>query len=360
MAVVFVILRATIFKSVYEVFSVFVWLFILVGVWLLNIGISSMNLNSTFRKIQTCLQYEDVTVDKLSEITAIAPDTLIHNITLIMNKKYWRNVTVLDNALIIEPFGKENVAHKIYSPKGMRFITKLQGEPIPQSVILIALWAVVSIVPLPFSKWIWFFVAIVLSFPLKRLSSKITNKKHTIIYQEIPQYIPETIKIELSGNESADSIIKQGQKYLAELAQLQVSIQDEHLNKRIREISVGTRQMLEKLKQSPDKYTQVRQTMNYSLPTAIELFHKYRELDSQPIKGENIKRSMDKIHEMSDLVASTFEKELDSMYQDQTIDIEVDIEVMKNLLRQESMELPNLADKLLNDIDGSSQDNTDK
>lgn len=314
--------------------------FILASVWLLVCGARRLSLGDRFRKLTFRLSTVSYTVSDLSGLLGRTYSDLLSDISLMKRRSFWRGVTVLDDCIIIQPWDA-NVTYKIMADEGMTFSEGKKRANLPYVVVLTILVAAAFILPLPFGNFIWVVAAVIGSIPLQRLSFLINVPQPAVLYKKVA---PATMKIvpielELSGNGEADGLIEVGQRYIGELQALNIAIKDEYLSQRIALITTGTKQLMGFLRQNPDKHRQVRQLMDYSLPTTIKLLHKYDELSRQPVKGDNINESMNRIREMSDMVAQTFRRELDALYKDQSLDIEVDIEVMKNMMQQSSLEM---------------------
>ena len=75
--------------------------------------------------------------------------------------------------------------------------------------------------------------------------------------------------------------------------------------------------------------------MNYYLPTTLKLLGSYQRLSQQNVKGENISSTLFNIAGMMHTVADAFEKQLDSLYAEEAMDISADITVFETLLKQE-------------------------
>ena len=55
--------------------------------------------------------------------------------------------------------------------------------------------------------------------------------------------------------------------------------------------------IFEIVRQKPEQLYKLRRFMKYYMPTTIKLLEAYRELDMQPVQGENILRSKEEIEE---------------------------------------------------------------
>ena len=87
----------------------------------------------------------------------------------------------------------------------------------------------------------------------------------------------------------------------------------------------------------PSDIPQIRQYMNYYLPTTIKLLNAYDRMGSAGVQGENIDKSMKNINEMLDAAIEAYKKRLDSLFENQALDIETDIEVMNTMLAREGL-----------------------
>jgi hypothetical protein len=60
-------------------------------------------------------------------------------------------------------------------------------------------------------------------------------------------------------------------------------------------------------------------------------------MDSQGIEGENLSKTKQNISEMLDTTFEAYKKYFDSLFENQALDIETDIEVMQKLLAREGL-----------------------
>ena len=90
-------------------------------------------------------------------------------------------------------------------------------------------------------------------------------------------------------------------------------------------------------RKGPEKAAEIRRFMNYYLPTTLKLLNSYDKLSRQRVKGENIQKTMFEIEGMMETIAGAFEKQLDSLFDDDALDIAADISVMESILKQEGL-----------------------
>ena len=77
--------------------------------------------------------------------------------------------------------------------------------------------------------------------------------------------------------------------------------------------------------------------MSYYLPTPLKILRAYGQLESQQIAGENITAAMTRIEGMMDKVVEGFEKQLDQLFQGDTMDITADVDVLEQMLARDGL-----------------------
>ena len=75
--------------------------------------------------------------------------------------------------------------------------------------------------------------------------------------------------------------------------------------------------------------------MSYYMHTTMKLLNSYTRLSSQSYKGENIQKTLVDIDRMLYTVANAFEKQLDTLFSEEAMDISSDISVFETMLKQE-------------------------
>ena len=134
-----------------------------------------------------------------------------------------------------------------------------------------------------------------------------------------------------------DPIIQEGNRALSEMGRLYMSIKDPEVRQKINEIMRITDKITQDAITDPSDIPQIRKFMNYYLPTTIKLLNAYDRMSSQGIQGENLDKSMQNINDMLDQAIVAYKKRLDSLFENQALDIETDIEVMNTMLAREGL-----------------------
>ena len=134
-----------------------------------------------------------------------------------------------------------------------------------------------------------------------------------------------------------DPIIEEGNRALSEMGRLYLSIKDVDVRMKINEIMRITDKICQDAIEDPSDIPQIKKFMNYYLPTTIKLLNSYDRMSAQGIEGANLDKSMKSINEMLDAAIDAYKKRLDSLFENQALDIETDIKVMNTMLAREGL-----------------------
>ena len=165
--------------------------------------------------------------------------------------------------------------------------------------------------------------------PVKKTPVKEAPKKEETVSKAAP--------VRKSYGPEIDPIIEEGNKALSEMGRLYMSIKDEEVRHKINEIMRITDKIIQDAIDDPSDIPQIKKFMSYYLPTTIKLLNAYDRMSAQGREGENLDRSMKSINEMLDSAIEAYKKRLDSLFADQALDIETDIEVMNTMLAREGL-----------------------
>ena len=133
-----------------------------------------------------------------------------------------------------------------------------------------------------------------------------------------------------------DPILEEGNRALSEMGRLYMSIKDPEVRSKINEIMRITDKITQDAIDDPKDIPQIKKFMNYYLPTT-KLLNAYDRMSALGIEGENLDKSMKNINEMLDAAIIAYKKRLDSLFANQALDIETDIEVMNTMLAREGL-----------------------
>ena len=169
-----------------------------------------------------------------------------------------------------------------------------------------------------------FIIAIAVTTLVGVIFRLIFRKKDQVI--EIPEEPVST------GNEALDNMLRDGDLAIKEMKRLDDSISDEKISADIVRLEEVSTKIFEHVRENPQKLPQIRKFMNYYLPTSLKLLNAYDRMVDQGVEGENISSAKKGVEGIMDNIVTAFEKQLDSLFGDQAMDISTDITVLENML----------------------------
>lgn len=148
---------------------------------------------------------------------------------------------------------------------------------------------------------------------------------------------PKKEKEESTGNPALDKMIKDGKLAISEMKRLDINIEDEKISADIVHLQQTSGKIFDYVKSHPDKLSDIRKFMNYYLPTTLKLLNAYDRMSAQGVSGENIDTSLEKIRGMMDTIVVAFDKQLDSLFGAEALDISSDITVLETMMAREGL-----------------------
>ncbi|WP_417043479.1 5-bromo-4-chloroindolyl phosphate hydrolysis family protein [Dysosmobacter sp.] len=140
-----------------------------------------------------------------------------------------------------------------------------------------------------------------------------------------------------TGNPELDKMLKDGRLAIAEMKRLDDNIADPGISADIVRLEQVSQKIFDEVKRDPKKLPQIRKFMDYYLPTTLKLLNAYDRMSGTGVSGENIDTTLAKVEGMMRTIVSAFEKQLDSLYGAEALDISTDITVLENMMAREGL-----------------------
>ena len=144
-------------------------------------------------------------------------------------------------------------------------------------------------------------------------------------------------KEESTGNPELDKMRRDGRLAISEMKRLDENIADPGISADIVRLEQVSAKIFEEVGRSPDKLPQIRRFMDYYLPTTLKLLNAYDRMSGTGVSGENIDATLARVEGMMRTIVSAFEKQLDSLYGAEALDISTDITVLENMMAREGL-----------------------
>ena len=200
-----------------------------------------------------------------------------------------------------------------------------------------------SAAPLYAAAVVWVLYALL--FPLHRLThfivvilaSALVGGIAKLICKDVVEEVEVPAEPETTGNAELDKMIDACDKAIAEMKRLDDNIADEKISAQIVRLGTLTEKILGQVKADPAKLPQIRKFMNYYVPTTLKLLNASDRMGAQGVEGENISGTMAKVEQMMGTIVIAFEKQLDSLFGSEALDISTDITVLDNMMAREGL-----------------------
>lgn len=138
-----------------------------------------------------------------------------------------------------------------------------------------------------------------------------------------------------TGNSAMDEFMENAQVLLTDLTLEKERINDREISEKTDELLVLCRHIFSTVSQQPEKLPQIRKFMNYYLPTTADLLHKYRSFITQQKDERLIAQTRTQLLQALHFIVPACEKQLRALYQNEVLDMQVDIQVLEKMLKKD-------------------------
>lgn len=140
-----------------------------------------------------------------------------------------------------------------------------------------------------------------------------------------------------TGNPEVDKMLKDGRLAVAEMKRLDDNIAHPGISADIVRLEQVSTKIFDAVREDPKRLPQIRKFMDYYLPTTLKLLNSYDRMSAAGVSGENIDATLSKVEAMMRTVVAAFEKQLDSLYGAEALDISTDITVLETMMAREGL-----------------------
>ena len=212
-----------------------------------------------------------------------------------------------------------------------------------------ATWVVYALVFDLYTVWNFLFAALLSGGVFLLLRAVCADRADVPVQEKEPEPEEETS----TGNEELDKMIREGRMAIAEMKRLDDNIPDETISAQIRRLEEVSGKIFEQVKADPGKLPQIRKFMDYYLPTTLKLLNAYDRMGGAGVSGENIDSTMEKVEKMMGTIVTAFEKQLDSLFGSEALDISTDISVLETMMAREGLTGERMEAETTKNADGS-------
>ena len=140
-------------------------------------------------------------------------------------------------------------------------------------------------------------------------------------------------------------VLDKGSEYVKLIREVNDDIPGREVSDKLEKMEKIVSKIFETVRENPEQADKLSMFMDYYLPTTAKLIMAYRDMDRKEVQGENIMSAKQEIENTLDMINEAFEKLFDSMFKEQSLDVQTDIDVMRTMMKQQGL-APNELDLL--------------
>lgn len=180
---------------------------------------------------------------------------------------------------------------------------------------------------------------------VNKTSSSVNNQNQTTENKTNTQ-VPKTPEYKYSNKEILNKIKYYDNKVLSDegiiekieilkdmMSSMVDKIENQVLVNDVKDICKVIDKILVKLKENNSKVKEVNNFTNYYLPVTLKILIKYDEVENLNLKTDNSKEFLGTVEEKIKLIKDAFNKQLESLYEDDFSDIEAELTVLEGMLK---------------------------
>ena len=212
-------------------------------------------------------------------------------------------------------------------------MAKIVKKPVAPIYAVAALWVVWGLL-FPLHRPLHFVLAAIVSVVVFCIGKAIWPDKtyNTPDPEPVKEEEPKT-----TGNPEIDALIQERDRAVSEMRRLNDSIEDPTISAQIDRLEATTAKIVDQVVKNPEKLSDIRRFMNYYLPTTLKLLNAYDRADSAGISGTNVDGTKGKVENIMETIVTAFDKQLDSLFGAEALDISTDITVLEQMRAREGI-----------------------
>lgn len=116
-----------------------------------------------------------------------------------------------------------------------------------------------------------------------------------------------------------------------------MQIQSAQVKEKVARMEVLAARIFVSASEHPECISQTDKLFKYYFPSIMKLLNVYKDMERQPVQGENIQKTRREIEESLDTMNKGLEKLFDELFQNVAMDISSDIQVLEVMLKQDGL-----------------------
>ena len=140
-----------------------------------------------------------------------------------------------------------------------------------------------------------------------------------------------------TGNIACDQLIVETREVIRNIHDARANAPADTIDQKVDLIEALARQMLAAMAKQPELQGQLRIFLRYYLPTTLKLVKARAQINEAGARGDMAARTAARIEEALEAIRKAFEKQLDAVDHFRYLDVETEIEVLRDLLQKDGL-----------------------
>lgn len=197
-----------------------------------------------------------------------------------------------------------------------------------------------SVIPIYGLAAVWLLYCLI--FPMYRIwHFLLCAAISALAYFILRKYFPGTVELVeepvTTGDTERDALLADGKIAVQKLDTICTKIAKRDVAAKVREIRELTQKIYDDVRKDSSDFKPARRFLDYYRPTTETLLWRYVELQNSTVDSENIESAKMRIEAMLDGIVTAYSKELNSLYENDLVDITADIQVMEKKMAAEGL-----------------------
>lgn len=138
-----------------------------------------------------------------------------------------------------------------------------------------------------------------------------------------------------TGDPDVDALLEKGRGMIAEIRAENDRIPDSSLSDKLEKLENLCAEVFRAVYDKPAKAPQIRKFMDYYLPTTLKMLASYRTMSNRGVSVSDMTEARSTVIRGMGMVLTACQKQLDTLYKDDILDVSTDIDVLEQMLKRD-------------------------
>lgn len=159
----------------------------------------------------------------------------------------------------------------------------------------------------------------------------------TMKAQQLREAEEEKRENENAEEKQVREALETGERFVARIRSANDFLVEQEISDKLDTTEMIVSKIFERIGENPEQLPQARKFIQYYLPLTEKLVDAYKNFDERGLETENIKKSKKEIKNTLDTINQAFFKLYENLFEDEVIDVNSDISLLRTMLAQEGL-----------------------